>query len=40
VLLASESLLLLVLTIRKFPMAAEADLGDLSVFAFLDAEKA
>jgi uncharacterized integral membrane protein len=40
VLLAFESLLLLVLTIRKFPMAAEADLGDLSVFAFLDAEKA
>ena len=39
-LLALQSLLLLVLAIRKFPMAAEADLGDLSVFAFLDAKKA
>lgn len=39
-LLAFQSLLLLVLAIRKFPMAAEADLGDLSVFAFLDAQKA
>lgn len=39
-LLALQSLLLLVLAIRKFPMAAEADLGDLSVFAFLDAQKA
>jgi len=39
-LLVLQSLLLLVLAIRKFPMAAEADLGDLSVFAFLDANKA
>jgi uncharacterized integral membrane protein len=34
-LLAGEALLLLVLALRKFPMPAEADLGDLSVFAHL-----
>jgi uncharacterized integral membrane protein len=37
VLLALESVLLLVLALRKFPMPEEADLGDLSVFAQLDA---
>ena len=37
VLLALESVLLLVLALRKFPMPEEADLGDLSVFAQIDA---
>ncbi|WP_341879181.1 DUF2301 domain-containing membrane protein [Synechococcus sp. UW140] len=39
-LLGLESLLLLLLALRKFPMAPEADLGDLSVFAHLDAHRA
>jgi uncharacterized integral membrane protein len=35
-LLAAESLLLLVLTLRKFPMPAAADVGDKSVFLHLE----
>jgi uncharacterized integral membrane protein len=34
-LLASEAVLLLVLTLRKFPMPAAADVGDKSVFLWL-----
>jgi len=38
-LLALESLLLLVLCLRKFPMAAAADIGDKSVFAHLERQR-
>jgi len=38
VLLAAQSMLLMVLALRKFPMPEEADLGDLSVFAKLAGE--
>lgn len=37
-LLALEAALVLLLALRKFPMPEEADLGDLSVFAHLDAQ--
>lgn len=37
-LLGLEAALVLVLVLRKFPMPEEADLGDLSVFAHLDAQ--
>ncbi len=38
-LLALEAALLLVLCLRKFPMAAAADVGDKSVFAFLEEQR-
>jgi uncharacterized integral membrane protein len=38
-LLALEAGLLLVLSLRKFPMAAAADVGDKSVFAFLETQR-
>jgi uncharacterized integral membrane protein len=38
-LLAVEAALLLVLCLRKFPMAAAADVGDKSVFAFLEEQR-
>ncbi len=38
-LLALEAGLLLVLCLRKFPMAAAADVGDKSVFAFLEEQR-
>ncbi len=38
-LLALEAALLLVLTLRKFPMPAAADVGDKSVFAYLEAQR-
>jgi uncharacterized integral membrane protein len=38
-LLALEAALLLVLTLRKFPMEAAADVGDKSVFAYLDGQR-
>ena len=38
-LLGLESALLLVLTLRKFPMEAGADVGDKSVFAYLEAQR-
>ena len=38
-LLALEAGLLLVLTLRKFPMPAAADVGDKSVFAYLEAQR-
>ena len=38
-LLALEAALLLVLTLRKFPMEAAADVGDKSVFAYLDSQR-
>ncbi len=38
-LLALEAGLLLVLCLRKFPMAAAADVGDKSVFAFLETQR-
>lgn len=38
-LLALETALLLVLTLRKFPMEAAADIGDKSVFAHLEAQR-
>ncbi|MDA1156424.1 MAG: DUF2301 domain-containing membrane protein, partial [Cyanobacteria bacterium] len=38
-LLAIEAALLLVLTLRKFPMDAAADVGDKSVFAYLEAQR-
>ena len=38
-LLGVESALLLVLTLRKFPMEAAADVGDKSVFAYLEAQR-
>lgn len=38
-LLALEALLLLVLCLRKFPMAAAADVGDKSVFIHLEAQR-
>lgn len=38
-LLAIEAALLLVLCLRKFPMAAAADVGDKSVFAFLEEQR-
>jgi uncharacterized integral membrane protein len=38
-LLAVEAGLLLVLCLRKFPMPASADVGDKSVFAFLEARR-
>jgi uncharacterized integral membrane protein len=31
--------LLLVLTLRKFPMEAAADVGDKSVFAYLEGQR-
>jgi uncharacterized integral membrane protein len=34
-----EAALLLVLTLRKFPMPAAADVGDKSVFAYLEAQR-
>ena len=39
-LLALESALLLVLCLRKFPMAAAADVGDKSVFTYLARQRA
>ncbi|MFM2080101.1 MAG: hypothetical protein RLZZ219_783 [Cyanobacteriota bacterium] len=38
-LLAVEAALLLLLTLRKFPMPAAADVGDKSVFAYLEAQR-
>jgi uncharacterized integral membrane protein len=38
-LLGLESALLLVLTLRKFPMEAAADVGDKSVFAYLETQR-
>ncbi len=38
-LLAVEAALLLVLCLRKFPMPAAADVGDKSVFAYLEAQR-
>ncbi|MBM5807458.1 MAG: hypothetical protein FJ056_07160 [Cyanobacteria bacterium M_surface_10_m2_179] len=38
-LLGLEAALLLVLTLRKFPMPAAADIGDKSVFAYLEAQR-
>ena len=38
-LLALEAVLLLLLCLRKFPMAAAADVGDKSVFAFLEEQR-
>ena len=38
-LLAIEAALLLVLTLRKFPMDPAADVGDKSVFAYLEAQR-
>jgi uncharacterized integral membrane protein len=38
-LLAIEAALLLLLTLRKFPMPAAADVGDKSVFAYLEAQR-
>jgi uncharacterized integral membrane protein len=38
-LLALEAALLLVLCLRKFPMAAAADVGDKSVFALLEEQR-
>jgi uncharacterized integral membrane protein len=38
-LLTVESVLLLVLCLRKFPMAAAADVGDKSVFLHLEAQR-
>jgi len=38
-LLAIEAVLLLVLCLRKFPMPAAADVGDKSVFAFLEEQR-
>ncbi len=38
-LLAVEAVLLLVLCLRKFPMPAAADVGDKSVFAYLEAQR-
>ncbi|MEB3184986.1 MAG: DUF2301 domain-containing membrane protein [Cyanobacteriota bacterium] len=38
-LLAIEAALLLVLCLRKFPMPAAADVGDKSVFAFLEGQR-
>ena len=38
-LLAIEAALLLVLTLRKFPMDAAADVGDKSVFAYLEQQR-
>jgi uncharacterized integral membrane protein len=39
ILLALEATLLLVLCLRKFPMAAAADVGDKSVFLHLEAQR-
>ncbi|MEY4360503.1 MAG: hypothetical protein RLZZ631_1989 [Cyanobacteriota bacterium] len=38
-LMGVEAALLLVLTLRKFPMPAAADVGDKSVFAYLEAQR-
>ena len=38
-LIGVEAALLLVLTLRKFPMPAAADVGDKSVFAYLEAQR-
>ena len=38
-LLAMEAALLLLLTLRKFPMPAAADVGDKSVFAYLEGQR-
>ena len=38
-LLALEAALLLLLTLRKFPMPAAADVGDKSVFAYLEVQR-
>jgi len=38
-LLGLEAALLLVLCLRKFPMAAAADVGDKSVFAYLESQR-
>jgi uncharacterized integral membrane protein len=38
-LLAIEAVLLLVLTLRKFPMPAAADVGDKSVFLWLEQQR-
>ncbi|EAQ76236.1 MULTISPECIES: DUF2301 domain-containing membrane protein [unclassified Synechococcus] len=38
-LLAIEAALLLILTLRKFPMQAAADVGDKSVFAYLESQR-
>ena len=38
-LMGLEAALLLVLTLRKFPMPAAADVGDKSVFAYLEAQR-
>jgi uncharacterized integral membrane protein len=39
ILLAVEAALLLILTLRKFPMQAAADVGDKSVFAYLESQR-
>ena len=39
VLLGLQAVLLLVLCLRKFPMPAAADVGDKSVFAYLEAQR-
>lgn len=38
-LLSIEAALLLILTLRKFPMQAAADVGDKSVFAYLESQR-
>jgi uncharacterized integral membrane protein len=38
-LLAAEAALLVILTLRKFPMQAAADVGDKSVFAYLESQR-
>jgi uncharacterized integral membrane protein len=38
-LLGLQAALLLVLCLRKFPMPAAADVGDKSVFAYLEAQR-
>jgi uncharacterized integral membrane protein len=38
-LLGLEAALLVVLCLRKFPMPAAADVGDKSVFAYLESQR-
>jgi len=38
-LMGLEAALLLVLTLRKFPMPAAADVGDKSVFTYLEEQR-
>jgi uncharacterized integral membrane protein len=37
--MAVQAALLLVLCLRKFPMPAAADVGDKSVFAYLESQR-